>query len=157
LNHAILSQEIRELKNRIDALHNNPNHIDAKAELEKIPGQREKIQHAMEVLRSILEHPERLSPMENGAVYSLSIPDAEASGWERIEAETSAEVMTRLGTRAAHNLDQLTKKQAELGQDEAKLKIIIGGFESELAGLTARRKLLEQDLLRENRDAEQAG
>lgn len=43
LNRAIiLSQEIRELKNRIEALHNNPNHIDAKrSEIQALTARRE--------------------------------------------------------------------------------------------------------------------
>ena len=107
----------------------------------------------------MLEHPDRLMPRWDPAkaLYSLLVPNAEGERWDNIEAETILEVRSKLATRAAHNLGQLTDKLAALTQEEAKAKALIDGFMSEIQALTARRELLENDLLRESRVAEQAG
>jgi len=153
----LLSQEIKDARNQVEALKMSANYLEAKREVQELQGQQESLEEPMVTLRNMNERPEYLMPRETpirngggttvGTMFSVAIPNLEG-GQEKVQAETRDELLKNVQTKTAQNLTELAMRKSILSQEEAKARIIINGFEEEIRALETKHHSLEEELLR---------
>lgn len=152
----LLSQEIKDVRNQVEAVKMNPNYVEAKHGLQESQLQQQRLEEPMVTLRTMNERPEYLMPRETpirnaggtivGAMFSVAIPNLEG-GQEKVQAETRDELLKNVRAKTAQNLTDLAKRKSILAQEEAKRRVIINGFEEEIRALETKRRSLEEELL----------